>query len=78
MEVHLREKVLENAKSDEFLDGDFTANLLAAGAPGDQDQEAMLSLVEIRNNFIHEGLIAEVSDQEIERFIHFTRSTLTA
>lgn len=77
MEVHLRPKALKDMKNDRLLDGDFATNLFTAGARH-QDQEVFLSLLEIRNCFIHEGVITEVSDQEIDRFIQFTKSVITA
>lgn len=76
MEVHLRPKVLKDIKADRLLDGDFATNLFLVGAE-DQDQEVFLSLLEIRNCFVHEGVITEISDQEIDQFIQFTKSVIT-
>jgi len=76
IEVHLRKDVLGEVKADDLLEGDFTANLLVRGVGRDQDRELLLSLLEIRYSFVHEGMIINVTDQEVDRFIHLTRSIL--
>lgn len=77
LEVHLRMKVLKDGTTDQVLDGDFAMNLCVEGVASNEARKVLLSLLEIRNCFVHEGTITDISDQMIDQFIGLTKSILT-
>jgi hypothetical protein len=75
LEVHHRRRVLKDCECDMLLEGDFTANLISMSS--DEHERGHLALLlDIRNCFVHEGLITVVSDEEIAKFILLTKSIL--